>query len=145
MFCTSLTHFVLTYVFLLRETDSRSMYMTISLIRPWSQARQSWVERLEPFLILCLTLPQHWHGIMQHTTPWADGPAFVTQCPIVPGNSFLYEFDVPDQAGTFWYHSHVSVQYCDGLRGAFIVYDPQDPFASLYDYDDGMFMCISGV
>lgn len=78
----------------------------------------------------------HWHGIFQHTTNWADGPAFVTQCPIAPGNSFLYDFTVPDQAGTFWYHSHESLQYCDGLRGPFIVYDPDDPHKSLYDVDD---------
>ena len=39
--------------------------------------------------------------------------------------------------GTFWYHSHLSTQYCDGLRGAFVVYDPQDPYLSLYDVDDG--------
>lgn len=25
------------------------------------------------------------------------------------------------------------VQYCDGVRGAFIVYDPSDPLKSLYD------------
>ncbi|GBE79135.1 laccase [Sparassis latifolia] len=78
----------------------------------------------------------HWHGINQHTTNWADGPAFVTQCPIVSGNSFLYNFRVPDQAGTFWYHSHLETQYCDGLRGPFIVYDPDDPHAGLYDIDD---------
>jgi FtsP/CotA-like multicopper oxidase with cupredoxin domain len=41
------------------------------------------------------------------------------------------------QAGTFWYHSHVSTQYCDGLRGPLVVYDPQDPHADLYDIDDG--------
>jgi Multicopper oxidase len=82
---------------------------------------------------------QHWHGIDQHTTNWADGPAFVTQCPIIPGHSFLYDFSVPDQAGTFWYHSHIGTQYCDGLRGAFVVYDPQDPFRNLYDVDDGSF------
>ena len=39
--------------------------------------------------------------------------------------------------GTFWYHSHLSTQYCDGLRGAFVVYDPNDPNAHLYDVDDG--------
>ncbi|KAI0078079.1 laccase [Panus rudis PR-1116 ss-1] len=78
----------------------------------------------------------HWHGLFQKGSNWADGPAFVTQCPLVPGNSFLYNFNVPDQAGTFWYHSHLGLQYCDGLRGAFIVYDPQDPQASLYDVDD---------
>ncbi|PCH44577.1 laccase [Wolfiporia cocos MD-104 SS10] len=78
----------------------------------------------------------HWHGIFQHRTNWADGPAFVTQCPIAPGDSFLYDFTVPDQAGTFWYHSHEGLQYCDGLRGPFIVYDPNDPHADLYDVDD---------
>nr|BBB89276.1 laccase [Grifola frondosa] len=78
----------------------------------------------------------HWHGLFQKGTSWADGPAFVTQCPIASGNSFLYDFDVPDQAGTFWYHSHLSTQYCDGLRGPLVVYDPNDPYADLYDVDD---------
>lgn len=44
--------------------------------------------------------------MFQHGSSWADGPVGVTQCPIAPGNSFLYQFSVPDQAGTFWYHSH---------------------------------------
>ncbi|TCD64396.1 laccase, multicopper oxidase, benzenediol:oxygen oxidorectuctase [Steccherinum ochraceum] len=61
---------------------------------------------------------------------------FVTQCPITSGDSFLYNFSVPDQAGTFWYHSHLATQYCDGLRGAFIVYDPDDPHKYLYDEDN---------
>nr|5E9N_A Chain A, Laccase 2 [Steccherinum murashkinskyi] len=78
----------------------------------------------------------HWHGLFQKGTNWADGPAFVTQCPIITGQSFDYNFNVPGQAGTFWYHSHLSTQYCDGLRGPFVVYDPNDPNASLYDVDD---------
>ncbi|KAJ7740464.1 yellow laccase [Mycena maculata] len=78
----------------------------------------------------------HWHGIFQEGTNFNDGPAFVTQCPIVPGNSFLYNFKIPDQAGTFWYHSHLSTQYCDGLRGPLVVYDPKDPQKHLYDVDD---------
>ncbi|KAL0580549.1 laccase, multicopper oxidase, benzenediol:oxygen oxidorectuctase [Marasmius crinis-equi] len=78
----------------------------------------------------------HWHGFLQKASPWADGPAFVTQCPIAKGHSFLYDFKAADQAGTFWYHSHLSTQYCDGLRGPIVVYDPQDPHASLYDVDD---------
>ncbi|KAL4261860.1 multicopper oxidase family protein [Pleurotus pulmonarius] len=48
----------------------------------------------------------HWHGLFQKGTNWADGVAMVTQCPITPGHSFLYDFGVPEQAGTFWYHSH---------------------------------------
>ncbi|OBZ65445.1 Laccase-2 [Grifola frondosa] len=78
----------------------------------------------------------HWHGFFQHGTNWADGPAFINQCPIASGNSFLYDFHAPGQAGTFWYHSHLSTQYCDGLRGAFVVYDPHDPHANLYDVDN---------
>ena len=69
----------------------------------------------------------------------------MNQCPIATGHSFLYDFDVPGQAGTFWYHSHYGVQYCDGLRGPFVVYDPNDPLAQMYDIDDGNYLLdISG-
>ncbi|KAF5380268.1 hypothetical protein D9757_008201 [Collybiopsis confluens] len=95
----------------------------------------------------------HWHGLFQEHTAWADGPrstrtyvsassrsdslsSMITQCPISPGHSFLYSFPVPDQAGTYWYHSHLDVQYCDGLRGAMVIYDPYDPHKHLYDVDD---------
>ncbi|KAG6828157.1 hypothetical protein H0H92_009008, partial [Tricholoma furcatifolium] len=78
----------------------------------------------------------HWHGIFQKGSVWADGPVGVSQCPIITGNSFLYEFTVADQAGTFWYHSHLSTQYCDGLRGPLVIYDPHDPFAGMYDVDN---------
>ncbi|PBK84429.1 hypothetical protein ARMGADRAFT_1132909 [Armillaria gallica] len=36
----------------------------------------------------------------------------------------------------YWYHTHLSTQYCDGLRRPFIIYDPEDPHADLYDVDD---------
>ncbi|GLB41430.1 putative multicopper oxidase family protein [Lyophyllum shimeji] len=78
----------------------------------------------------------HWHGLFQEGSSWADGPVGVSQCPITPGHSFLYKFKVPDQAGTFWYHSHLSTQYCDGLRGALVVYDLLDPHRSKYDIDN---------
>ncbi|GLB41415.1 putative multicopper oxidase family protein [Lyophyllum shimeji] len=78
----------------------------------------------------------HWHGIHQNQSTWADGVSFVTQCPIAANDSFLYDFTIPDQAGTFWYHSHLATQYCDGLRGAFIVNDPDDPHRSMYDIDN---------
>lgn len=31
----------------------------------------------------------------------------------------------------------LATQYCDGLRGAIVIYDPDDPFKDLYDFDDG--------
>lgn len=32
----------------------------------------------------------HWHGMIQKNTPWMDGASMVTQCPINPGDTFLY-------------------------------------------------------
>lgn len=65
----------------------------------------------------------HFHGLFQRGSSFMDGPEMVTQCPISPGNSFLYNFTV-DQVGTYWYHSHSGAQYGDGLRGAIVVSRP---------------------
>jgi manganese oxidase len=67
----------------------------------------------------------HWHGL---TLPNAmDGAAEVTQEPIAPGDTFIYEFTA-QQAGTYFYHSHdhVDRQQALGLYGALII----DPAAS---------------
>ncbi|KAL5973519.1 hypothetical protein ACLOJK_030170 [Asimina triloba] len=50
----------------------------------------------------------HWHGIFQLLTGWADGPAYVTQCPMLPGNTYTYRFNVTMQEGTLWWHSHIT-------------------------------------
>ncbi|PFH47612.1 multicopper oxidase [Amanita thiersii Skay4041] len=78
----------------------------------------------------------HWHGLFMHKSASQDGAAWVTQCPIAPGDSFTYNFNVGEQTGTYWYHSHITTQYCDGLRGALIIYDPNDPLKHLYDVDN---------
>ena len=53
-----------------------------------------------------------------------DGVPYVTQPPIKPGDSFVYEF-TPKDAGTFWFHPHVraSEQVERGLYGVLIVED----------------------
>ena len=48
------------------------------------------------------------HGIFQRLTAWADGPEYVAQCPIVPGNSYTYKFNITGQEGTLWWHAHSS-------------------------------------
>ncbi|KAK1354456.1 Laccase [Heracleum sosnowskyi] len=48
----------------------------------------------------------HWHGVRQMRTPWADGPEFVTQCPIQPGATYTYRYKIEDQEGTLWWHAH---------------------------------------
>src|SRR6266508_3567593 len=62
----------------------------------------------------------HWHGIRLPNA--MDGVAGLTQPPIKPGQSFVYEFTPPD-AGTFWYHPHANSlqQLGRGMAGALIV------------------------
>ncbi|KAF9598494.1 hypothetical protein IFM89_028026 [Coptis chinensis] len=49
----------------------------------------------------------HWHGIRQLRTGWADGPAYITQCPIQPGQSYIYNFTITGQRGTLLWHAHI--------------------------------------
>ncbi|XP_021714136.1 L-ascorbate oxidase-like [Chenopodium quinoa] len=77
----------------------------------------------------------HWHGIRQIGTPWADGTEGVTQCPIIPGDTFVYKF-VVDRAGTYLYHAHYGMQREEGLNGMIVVSVPKgqsEPFT--YDFD----------
>lgn len=48
------------------------------------------------------------HGIRQLQSGWADGPAYITQCPIQTGQSYVYNFTITGQRGTLWYHAHIS-------------------------------------
>ncbi|KAG9454644.1 hypothetical protein H6P81_007548 [Aristolochia fimbriata] len=50
----------------------------------------------------------HWHGIRQLRSGWADGPAYITQCPIQTGKSYLYNFTITGQRGTLFWHAHIS-------------------------------------
>ncbi|AQK91080.1 Cupredoxin superfamily protein [Zea mays] len=77
----------------------------------------------------------HWHGIRQVGSPWADGTVGVTQCPILPGDTFTYRF-VVDRPGTYFYHAHYGMQRVAGLDGMLVVSVPDgvaEPFA--YDED----------
>ena len=67
----------------------------------------------------------HWHGLRLDNR--FDGAPGLTQAPIAPGESFLYELEVPD-AGMFWYHPHIreDVQQDLGLYGNLRVSSP-DP------------------
>ncbi|KAB2050467.1 hypothetical protein E1A91_A13G261200v1 [Gossypium mustelinum] len=50
----------------------------------------------------------HWHGIRQLRSGWADGPAYITQCPIQTGQSYVYNFTITGQRGTLFWHAHFS-------------------------------------
>ncbi len=68
----------------------------------------------------------HWHGVRLPNA--MDGVPFITQKPVQPGETFVYEF-TPRDAGTFWFHPHVraSEQVERGLYGVLVVEDVQPP------------------
>ncbi len=68
----------------------------------------------------------HWHGLRIPIE--MDGVPFLSQRPIGPGETFIYEFTPPD-AGTFWYHPHMNSveQLGKGLVGVLIVEEVEDP------------------
>ncbi|KAL8865614.1 MAG: hypothetical protein Q9174_006795, partial [Haloplaca sp. 1 TL-2023] len=62
------------------------------------------------------TTSLHFHGLYMNGTSHMDGPVGVTQCSVPAGGSFVYDFEYPD-----------------GLRGALIVNDPENPYKNQYD------------
>ena len=65
----------------------------------------------------------HWHGIL--LPPIMDGVPYITTPPILPGQSFTFRFKIR-QHGTYWYHSHTSVQEQRGVYGAIVIH-PKKP------------------
>lgn len=64
----------------------------------------------------------HWHGILVPNKE--DGVSYLTTPPIKPGSSREFSFPVK-HSGTYWYHSHTSLQEQIGVYGAIVIY-PQE-------------------
>ncbi|KAH6769132.1 Laccase/Diphenol oxidase family protein [Perilla frutescens var. frutescens] len=62
----------------------------------------------------------HWHGVRQLRTGWSDGPAYITQCPIQTGQSFIYNFTLTGQRGTLLWHAHINWQRAT-VHGAIVI------------------------
>ncbi|KAK2053617.1 multicopper oxidase [Colletotrichum caudatum] len=75
----------------------------------------------------------HWHGLHQRNSNDQDGANGVTECPIPPGQSRTYSFQLT-QYGTSWYHSHFSSQYGNGVVGSIQI---NGPASADYDIDLG--------
>ena len=83
----------------------------------------------------------HWHGLRLENA--MDGVPYLTQSPIPPGESFDYDFRLPD-AGTYWYHSHSRSfeQVARGLLGPLIIDETEPPdvdFDEVLILDDWLF------
>jgi len=71
----------------------------------------------------------HWHGLL---VPFQmDGVPGVSFPGIKPGETFVYEFPII-QSGTYWYHSHSSLQEAEG-HYAPIVIEPAKPDPVAFD------------
>jgi FtsP/CotA-like multicopper oxidase with cupredoxin domain len=72
----------------------------------------------------------HWHGL--RVPPEMDGHP---RNAILPGKSYIYDFEVKNRAGTYWFHPHphqrTGFQAYAGLAGLFVVSDDEERAASL--------------
>ncbi|MDP1829769.1 MAG: copper oxidase [Archangium sp.] len=75
----------------------------------------------------------HWHGVILPNG--MDGVSGLTQKPIAPGETFLYEFTFKN-AGTFMYHPHYDemTQMALGMNGMIVVH-PKVPRGPRVDRD----------
>jgi FtsP/CotA-like multicopper oxidase with cupredoxin domain len=85
-------------------------------------------------LILNNNLPAqsilHWHGL--HVPANMDGNPMYA---INQGETYIYEFEIRNRAGTYWYHAHThsvtARQVYSGLAGLLIVSDEQEQALNL--------------
>ncbi|MGR9052628.1 MAG: multicopper oxidase family protein [Gammaproteobacteria bacterium] len=74
----------------------------------------------------------HWHGL--HVPADMDGnPMYAVNY----GETYVYEFEILNRAGTYWYHAHThsvtAKQVYSGLAGLFIVSDDEERAVGLPD------------
>lgn len=82
----------------------------------------------------------HWHGL--DVPESADGHPHLA---IGAGAEYVYEFEVTNRAGTYWYHPHphgrVGPQVNMGLAGLLIVHDDEERALNLPS-GDGELLCV---
>ncbi|KAJ3669854.1 hypothetical protein LUZ60_010178 [Juncus effusus] len=89
----------------------------------------------EPFLLT-------WNGIKQRKNSWQDG-VLGTNCPILPGSNYTYQFQPKDQIGSYTYFPTVGMHRTAGGFGALNVHQrPGIPIP--YGKPDGEFTLLVG-
>lgn len=116
------------------QAAASSSLWTYNDLTPGPEIRVAKGERVRVRLTNNLEEPTsvHWHGIRIDNA--MDGVAGLTQEPVPPGESFDYDFTVPD-SGTFWYHAHNRSwnQVARGLYGPLIVEEAGPAFDRDHD------------
>lgn len=77
----------------------------------------------------------HWHGIRLKNE--FDGVPGVTQDPVLPGKSFMYEINFKDE-GVYWYHPHIREDYQQelGLYGNIIVEPNEKDYYNTVNFEE---------
>lgn len=104
-------------------------------VRRGQRLRVDLVNRLpEPTII-------HWHGL--HVPDTMDGHSRFT---IGPGERYVYEFDIVNRAGSYWFHPHphgrTGAQVYFGLAGLLIVHDGEEQAAGLPSGDEDVCLVV---
>jgi FtsP/CotA-like multicopper oxidase with cupredoxin domain len=82
----------------------------------------------------------HWHGL--DVPELSDGhPRLAVEA----GRDYVYEFEVTNRAGTYWYHPHphmrTGAQVYQGMAGLMLVSDPEEDALGL-PASDGELLCV---
>ncbi len=104
----------------IRDKSAVGMTINGTIPGPTLRFEQGDLARIHVTNTLSVGSSIHWHGLL--VPPGMDGVPFVTQAPIAPGETFVYEFPIR-QTGTYWYHSHSELQEQRGLYGSIVIGD----------------------
>lgn len=81
------------------------------------------------------TTTVHWHGL--NVPEHADGHP---KDSVPPGGQRVYEFEIINRAGTYWFHPHPDMRtgrhVWNGLAGMLIVHDDEEPIEQLDDVEE---------
>ena len=100
------------------DTSAKAMTINGTVPGPTLRFREGDTARIVVHNRMAEPTSIHWHGIL--VPPNMDGVPYVSFPPIEPGTSFTYEFPIR-QSGTYWYHSHSSLQEQSGVYGAIVI------------------------
>jgi L-ascorbate oxidase len=85
----------------------------------------------------------HYHGLPMIGQPFADGVPTQSSCSTGPMQTVVSEF-IAQNVGTHYWHGHTSLNRLDGLQGAIIIDDPNDPqeqaLKEMYDEERIVFL-----
>jgi CopA family copper-resistance protein len=117
----------------LNVTGSLASAMTINGVIPGPTLRfnDGDIARIHVHNKMNVETSIHWHGLL--VPPGMDGVPFISFPPIAPGSTFTYEFPIR-QSGTYWYHSHTSLQEQSGVYGSIVIKPKQNKLHVDQDY-----------